>query len=401
MYDRLSALGVRFVPQDGSGINPQTSALVVSTAVESDNPDVKKALDLGVPLVHRSEMLSACMDSSQSVAVTGTSGKSTVTGMIAWILEGAGRKPVMINGGCVTNWRQETAPGNFYCSLESPADGFWVVEADESDRSLMNLYPDWVLVTNASRDHFEIEDTLDMFRHFAGRAREGSINLADDSLPLDGFSPELSAEGGGFMVDGVEFRIRMPGFHNAVNALSAALICREMGVGLDAAAHALESFEGIHRRLETVLDVAGIRVIDDYAHNPAKIKAAWNAVAPYHKRVVAVWQAHGFTPLASMLEELASVFGELAEAPNMLILPPVYYVGGTAGKTVSASDLAAKAQSLGATVETAATRELAIKTASRLAEPGDAILIMGARDPELPRMARTAAGLITARLRSR
>ena len=382
---RLEQAGVRLAPQDGSAVDDGTAGVVVSTAIEDDNADLAAARELGTPVLHRSEALAGLAADRRCVAVTGTSGKSTVTGMIGWILAERGMDPTVVNGAAVLNWRDAHAIGNF----RRGGSELIVFEADESDRSLLCFHPDWAVVTNASHDHFGLDETLALFETFSGQVREGLVSSLREPGLLDGFEAELSANGSSFRYGGMDFNVPVPGRHNVENALLAVELCRRLGMEPQAIAGALASFRGMHRRLERVGDAGGATVFDDYAHNPAKVKAAWQALAPYHGRVVAVWRPHGFGPLRGMMEALADTFGALSVGSGPAYILPVYDAGGTADRSVGSDVLVDRIRSKGGNAEYVADVSALPAAVARQAREGDVVLVMGARDPGLSSLARS------------
>lgn len=386
--EKLRRAGVHFFPQDGTGVTAATRAVVVSTAIEPGNPDLEAATRLGIPVRHRSEVLAELVEGRESVAVTGTSGKTTTTGMVGWILERLGADPTVVNGGVVAGWETPLAVGN----VRPGRSSLWVFEADESDRSLLHYRPDWAVVTSVSADHFPLEESRDLFRRFTAQVRRGVVVQDDTAEPWRSFHPEVDAEGSRFIHRGVAFRIPLPGRHNAGNALAATLLCERLGFPADRIAEALAEFRGIRRRLERVGTAGGVAVFDDYAHNPAKIRASWEAVAPHHRRLLAAWRPHGFGPLAAMAGELQALFGDMVRRGVVLYLLPVYYAGGTPS---AAADPEALARAVGA--RWSPDLGTLVEQISAEAREGDAVLLMGARDPDLPEAARRIAEALAAR----
>jgi UDP-N-acetylmuramate--alanine ligase len=380
---KLRRAGVRLVAQDGSGVDAGLDAVVVSTAIEEDNPDLAGARRHGVSVLHRSEMLARLCDGRECIAITGTSGKTTVTGMVGHALAELGDDPTVVNGGIVVNWETDETVGN----VRPGRSGRWVIEADESDRSLLHYTPDWAVITNESADHFPLAETRALFDAFASRVRREVLR---GGVPA-GFEPTLSASGCSFEHEGVAFRLPLLGRHNAENALQAARLCERLGHPLTAVSDALATFRGIRRRLD-VAAFEPVAVIDDYAHNPAKIRAAWQAVAPHYDRVFAVWRPHGFGPLAAMYDALRGLFAEMAAACEQLLILPVYYVGGTTNRAVRAEELVDDLAGSGAAVEFAPDYDAVVSRIAGRARPGDVVLTMGARDPDLPALARRIAG---------
>ncbi len=381
--NKLRASGIDLFPQDGTGVTVDLDCVIVSTAIEESNPDLQAARLLRIPVVHRAEMLARLMEGQPSAAVTGTSGKSTVTGMIGVILEAAGVDPMVVNGAAVLNWTTETRIGNVRVG-----EGPWIFEADESDRSLLRFAPDWAVVTNISRDHFEEEETRVLFDRFRGRVRREIIGpLGRDEVG----DFQMGLRGSCFLWRGQEVRLAVPGLHNVENAVHALAMCEAMGVPRLAAAKALALFKGIERRLQWVGTVRGMDIVDDYAHNPAKIAAAWRTVQPFYRRVLAVWRPHGFGPLAAMRDALLDLFPALCRPSDRLFLLPPYYAGGTARREVTSEQIAERLSARGVCVCVVPEYRMLETELRRLAEPGDVALVMGARDPDLPVFCRQLA----------
>jgi UDP-N-acetylmuramate--alanine ligase len=392
VIDKLCGMGIRFVPQDGTGITATTRGVVYSSAIEDDNPDILAAKRLGAPLLHRAAMLARLTRGKRCIAVTGTSGKSTVTGMIGWTMDQLGFDPTVVNGAPVLNWVSAERIGNARLGRSD----WWVIEADESDKSLLRFRPDWAVITNASKDHFELDIVERLFHRFSRQVRRGLISTLDSPDLLRDLKIRRTAHGTRFVYRDVPFDVPLIGDFNAHNAFLAVLLCERLGCDLVAVRKALRSFKGIHRRLETAGAARGITVIDDYAHNPAKIRAAWGAVAPYAKRVLAIWRPHGFGPLRLMMEELAAAFGEVRRPQDRLLVLPVFDAGGTANRSVRSEMLVARlTQSDIGACEAVSGYDDALRRIRAIARPGDVILSMGARDPGLPELARRIVAAVS------
>jgi UDP-N-acetylmuramate--alanine ligase len=379
----LLRCGVRVGRQDGRGVSPG-SVVVVSSAIEEGNRDLAAAAGLGCRRLHRAEMLAILLDGKRCVAVTGTSGKSTVTGMIGVILETAGWDPTVVNGARVLNWQRDGALGN----VRRGRSDWWVIEADESDRSLLSFKPEWAAITNISPDHFSMEETAALFAAFVAGVTGGVVGAVGGTDPYAGFSPFLDGDGSSFEEGGEQYAVHVPGRHNAENALIAVRLCLGLGCRPEQIRAGLAEFRGIHRRLEHIGSAGGIEVFDDYAHNPAKIRAAWETVAVGAKRVLAIWRPHGYGPLAKMKKDLAVVFETVCRADDRLWILPVYDAGGTADRSTGPESLLAEIGGCAGRRASAASVAGAIDSVSREARDGDSVLVMGARDPELPAMAR-------------
>lgn len=389
----LERRGLSLVPQDGSGVTSAWSGVVVSTAIEPGNPDLVAAGRMGVPVIHRARLLADLVRERTCVAVAGTAGKTTVTGMIGWILEQAGLDPTVFAGGAVLNWVRPDATGCVRVGRLGP----WVIEVDESDRSFLDFQPEWAVITNVSQDHFPLEEVERLFRQFAGRVGRtvvGWMGRPSNEELFEGLRPRFVRDGIRFGFRGREVRLAMLGIHNARNAVQALALAEQIGVKPTAAIRALAGFRGIARRLEIVGRAHGITVVDDYAHNPAKIRAGWETLASGHRRVLGVWRPHGFGPLALMADDLEAVFVEIMRQDDVLFLLPVYYAGGTVVRVMTSDDLADRLVRRGLRVQAVADVSAVERAVLGQVSPGDAVLVMGARDPDLPVWARRLADLL-------
>ena len=397
VFAALRAAGVEIVKQDGAALTANTEAVVYSTAIEAGNPDFAAAERLGVPRRHRAAVLADLARERAVLAVAGTAGKTTTTGMLGWVLEQLGADPTVVNGGALVDWADARHVGNVRRGGEN---GPWVVEVDESDRSLLEFRPEWTILTNISQDHFTLGEVQDLFRVYAAQVRAGIVcgaGVAAVLGPQQAKITEMPAQPArtpdGFSIAwrGQKLAVRPPGAHNALNALLAAELCAQLGFAPAKIAGALARFGGIQRRLERVDSGGGVCVVDDYAHNPAKIAAAWAAVSAPGNRVLAVWRPHGYGPLRAMLAPLADAFASVCRPADQLWLLPVFDAGGTADRTVNSGALAAKLQARGVNAVLAESYEALGAGLARPARAGDTILIMGARDPQLPVFAREMA----------
>ena len=402
VFAALHAAGIEIVKQDGSAITPATAAVVFSTAIEEENPDFVAARKAGVPLKHRAAVLAELARGRTVLAVAGTAGKTTTTGMLGWALEQLGAEPTVVNGGALVDWANARHVGNVRRGGEHAP---WVVEVDESDRSLLNFRPEWTVLTNISQDHFTLAEVQDLFRAYAAQVTTGIVCGAGVAAVLGkqkarivevAAPPERTADGFAVAWRGQKLAVRQPGAHNALNALLAAELCAQLGYSPDKIAAALARFGGIQRRLERVDAGGGVQVVDDYAHNPAKIAAAWAAVAAPGRRILGVWRPHGYGPLRALLAPLAETFVSACRPEDRLWLLPVYDAGGTAERTVNSAELAEQLRARGVNAALVGNYDELGKELVRAAQPGDTILIMGARDPRLPLFAREIAAAVRA-----
>ena len=399
---QLGKLGIAIHRQDGSGIGDDCAALVVSTAVESQVPDVATARRRGLPIVHRAELLAHYVARFRTIAVAGTSGKSTVVAMIFEILRGAGRRPSVITGGDLVVLQREGLWGNAWFG----GSDLLVVEADESDGSLVRYAPALAVVLNLQRDHKEMEEVAAMFATLAVRTREGLVvgeaeNLAElaRGATVFGFGPGAAVRGedvvleagaSRFSVEGTAFALPVPGRHNVENALAAIAACRRLDLPLAEMAAPLAAFQGVGRRFQSLGVARGIEVVDDFAHNPAKLEAAIataRARVP-RGRVLAIYQPHGYGPTRFLRRDFVATFAGALGPEDRLWMLEVYYAGGTATRDFSAADIVAEIAAKGTRAEFAASRPWLIARVAAEARPGDLVLVMGARDPSLTDLAR-------------
>ena len=356
---RLEALGVKVFPDDGSGVVPSVSRIVVSTAIEDSNPGLAKAKELGVPVVHRSVALAGALAGFRLVAVAGTCGKSTVTAMLAHVMRSCGMDPFAVNGAAVVGWNGSVLAGK---------GTYAVAEVDESDKSLSAFRPYAAVITNSSSDHYPKEEMDGVFDDFV-RDVEGPV--------IDGRAGCYDAPSS------------LPGAHNRQNAGLALAMAIALGADEAKARAALLDFPGVERRMQKVGFCADAEVYDDYAHNPEKLHAMLSTLQERHEKGVAVlWRPHGYGPLRKMLDPLADMFNGALRPQDRLVLLPVYDAGGTADRSVNSGALAAK---IGSSVYLGTPQE-AVAFLRAQAPALGAIVTAGARDPELPAMARRLAG---------
>ena len=398
---RLRKLGMTITPQDGSGVRGDCAALVLSTAVESEVPDFAVARELSVPTLHRSELLAHFVATYRTAAIAGTSGKSTVVGMTFAILRGAGLRPSLITGGELVELQRQDLIGN---AFSDPGSSLLVIEADESDGSLVHYQPAVGAVLNLQKDHKEVAEVAVLFERFRQQCVEGFVageddalaTLADGASEIFGFGPKASVRGDAvellpassrFRVRGVAFSLPTPGRHNVANALAAIAVCGTLGVSLDAMVEPLASFAGVSRRFQSLGVARGIEVVDDFAHNPAKLTAAIVTARARARRVLAVYQPHGFGPTRFLRPDLVEAFAEALGPEDRLWMLEVFYAGGTARRDFSAAEIVDELSGRGVRARFAERERLAAEIVAEARE-GDLILVMGARDPSLTELTK-------------
>jgi UDP-N-acetylmuramate--alanine ligase len=406
LRQQLERLGIAIMPQDGSGLGKDCAALVVSTAVEDQVPDVVAARALGIPIIHRSELLAHFVAEHRSIAVTGTSGKSTVSALIFAILSGAGRDPSVITGADLPELEAQGLPGNAFAGRSD----LLVVEADESDGSLVRYAPAIGVILNLQRDHKEMTEVAAMFATLRARAREalvvgdtenldpfagGALRFGfSDRADIRGVDVELGPSSSRFRVKDVVFTLPVAGAHNVANALAAIAAASVLNIPLDAMVSPLAGFRGIGRRFQTVGKARGVEVIDDFAHNAEKIAAAIKTAKLRADRVLAIYQPHGYGPTRFLRKDFVATFSRELEARDRLWMLEVFYAGGTATRDFSAADIVAEIGARGVSAEFAPSRDWLVNRIADEARPGDLVLVMGARDPSLSALARAILAAI-------
>ena len=403
-FDYLKSLGISLSPQDGSGLGEGTT-LVTSAAVEETIPDVVRARELNLPHLTRPQLLANLLNAAQtSVAVGGTSGKSTVTGMIGWILHDMRRQPTVMNGAVMKNFVAPSAP--FASALVGDPELF-VSEVDESDGSISLYRPTVAVLGNISLDHKEMDELRSLFAAFLARASKAVVNLDDPETraiseairepigygfdspgaTLVGRKLELLPNGVRFAVEAAgehhQVELAVPGRHNAMNALAALGAIHALGLPLGEAAASLSRFAGLKRRLETVGTAGGVTVIDDFAHNPDKIAATLETLTAQPGRLLIMFQPHGYGPIAKMGQELAETFAKGMREGDRLYLPDAVYQGGTVDKSRGSDWLAQAIRDAGGQADHIPERDAIGKALLAEALPGDRIAILGARDDTL------------------
>ena len=420
-FDDLRARGVRLFPQDGSGITSPDQIVVASAAVEDSVPDIQAAAALGCQRKSRAQLLSELFNAAPlPIGVAGTSGKSTVTGMIGWILHACGRDPTVMNGAVMTNFVAEDRP---YASALVGAGDAFVSEVDESDGSIAGYWPRIAVLNNISLDHKSMDELRTLFAAFIAKAAIAVINTGDPEgaalamqLPKDRrvtFAVESEADlsahdvreqpaGATFTLHAGEDRLTVtlavPGRHNIANALAALAAARAGGVPLSQAAEAIAGFNGLRRRLEVVGETAGVTVIDDFAHNPDKITATLQTLHAFPGRLLILVQPHGFGPLRVMRTELVAAFARHLRPDDVLILPDPVYFGGTTDRSVGSDAIVADLAVTGATARHIPDRASAAAAIVTEARAGDRIVVMGARDDTLSLLAREMLDQVAGRL---
>ncbi len=400
--EKLEAEGIACFLQNGEGISAQTDLVVVSTAVEDTVIEVQKAKQLGIPIIRRSELLALIAKSKKTIAVGGTSGKSTTSAMLFEILQAAGLSPSIISGAGLVSIIKEGKIGN----AKVGAGDWLVIEADESDGSIIQYHPEIGVLLNIDKDHKEIDALMDIFTTFKNNSSRFIVNqshplaskLSQDSQ--QDFSIDKSSNAGfiatnftqtglaiSFQINNVSFQLNLVGRHNMENALAAVAAAVQANVSLEQCAAALKNYAGIYRRHQLIGKKNGIWLIDDYAHNPVKCAASIEACQLVAPKVIAWFQPHGYGPTKFLRHDFVTEIARVLRPADEIWMSEIFYAGGTAEKNISAGDLISDLQALGKSAWFVEKRDAFVKTVKNHFTSDCVLLLMGARDPSLEQFA--------------
>ena len=395
----LQRLGIAVAMGHDPSHADSAGALVVTSAMPRDHPELVRARERGIPVIRRAEALAEAVSGADVVGIAGTHGKTTTTVMTTEALRAAGLAPTGIAGGRVGAWN-----GN----LSEGGEALFVVEADEYDRSFLALTPTVAVVTNVEADHLDIYADLDdirgAFSRFLSPAR--ALVLCDDdagarSLVLPTGPQTIryaihsrdarlravdraSADGGSVFTalfddePVCEVRLRVPGEHNVLNALAALGSGLALGAEPQRLAEGLGGFTGVERRFQRVGEAGGVLVIDDYAHHPTELRATLSAARAAYpgRRIVAAFQPHLYT----RTRDFAREFGEALGLADAAYLTEIYPAREQPIDGVTAGLIAEAAAAAGTPVAWRGTRDDLAAALAAEARPGDLILTMGAGD---------------------
>ncbi|MEJ7625913.1 MAG: Mur ligase family protein [Ferruginibacter sp.] len=402
--DKLESAGIKCFIQNGAGINESTDLIIVSAAIEDTIAEVQKAKSLSIPIIKRSELLALIAQSKKTIAIGGTSGKSTTTAMLFDIMESAGMDPSIISGAGLVSLIKNNKIGN-----AKVGEGEWlIIEADESDGSIVEYTPEIGVLLNVDKDHQEMEELMDVFTTFKHNTANlfivNQANVYAKALSKDinyDFSADASIEAGyiaaGFKQEklNISFSIRTPeedetdfflqtvGRHNMENALAAVAVANQIGISLADCSTGLKKYEGIYRRHQLLGIKNGVYVIDDYAHNPVKCAASIAACQNISPKVVAWFQPHGYGPTRFLKDDFIKEISNVLRPQDEIWMSEIYYAGGTAEKNISANDLIIEIKKSGKNAWFVEDRNKFLDEVRPHLTNNTVLLLMGARDPGL------------------
>lgn len=419
-FSYLEHKGIQLFPQNGSGVSSPAQIYVDSGAVERDKiPDSAKATNLCWRMLRRPALLAELFNTAEMpIGVAGTSGKSTTTAMIAWILHDCGASPTVVNGAVMKNFATDGA--HFSSSILGEGSAF-VSELDESDGSIDLYAPKIAVLNNIAPDHKSIEELRQHFNGFVDRAEHCVLNLDNQETAriagrlngkvtrwslidtnADLFAADIKPSEWSISFSllvnetGQSHRVRLgiPGRYNVANAVAAIAAADRAGIPIEQACASLATFSGTKRRFENVGEAKGVTVIDDFAHNPDKIAAMLKALRDFPGRLLIMFQPQGFGPIRNFRDEFTESFQTCMADEDILVLAPPANFGGTVDTSFSSPDLARMVAATGRHVVAPENRDACRDYLLDQAKPGDRIVIMGARDDSLTAFAQSVlAGL--------
>jgi UDP-N-acetylmuramate--alanine ligase len=404
----IESQGITLHPQDGSGITPEISHVVISKAVEDTVPDIAAAKEKNIPILKRVDVLINLFNAARTrIAVSGTSGKTTTTGMAGFLLKEAGLDPTVMNGGIFRNFIHE----NPYSTAFVGGGDIFVTEVDESDGidAVVRFAPDIAVIHNVTLDHQPMEELKAMFSGFLAKTRTALLNAedlnvmamassydgrivtyssdADVVADLCAISIAERPDGIDAIIDirgrQVELNLQVPGRHNISNALAAMAVGMEAGLPPELCAGILARFTGIRRRMEIVGVRNAVTVMDDFAHNPDKIAATLGTLRAFPGRLHLFFQPHGYGFLKVVGPELGESFASHMGADDTLYMVEPLYLGGTVDRSVGAQSVIDDIAARGRNARLMPGREEVKNAILKDVKPGDRIVIMGARDDTL------------------
>jgi UDP-N-acetylmuramate--alanine ligase len=399
--ESLRAAGIPIaIGHDASNVQG-CSIVVRSSAVPETNPEIQHARQLGLQVVKHAEFVGLLSQSLRTLAVSGTSGKTTTTAMLATIGIESGLDPIILVGGILPRLGSGAHLG---------ASQFLIVEADEFDRRFLHLRPEVAVVTNVEADHLDyysgLPEIVEAFETFIDLVPEDGWIVACADNPISaqlaarhpersityGLSPTADWRAVGISKNDVggndfyvmahdtlvgHFRLRVPGLHNVCDALAATVAAGRIGVDFTSAASALEGFVSVHRRLERKGEAKGVVVYDDYSHHPSKIRAGLAALREVHDgRIVCLFQPHTYHRLASLFDDFSHAFSDA----DLVVVTDVYEPAGR-GPGVGQRTSPDLARSIvGTAVRYGGDLRSAVEMIAQVVRPGDLVVTMGAGD---------------------
>lgn len=398
VQSQLETLGIVCFLQGEATLVSSVDLVVVSTAIEDNVPEVLIAKERDIPIIKRSELLALICASKKTIAIAGTSGKSSTAGMLFQVLSDGGFDPSVITGAGLTSLIEKGLIGNAHVGTTE----WLIIEADESDGSIVGYQPYISVLLNIDKDHQEISELKELFSIFKNNTSFRFITNHSNTLssefsvsPQFDFGIEMNSVGysadnfkqEGFIIQfqmkGEQFSLKTVGRHNVENAAAVIAVAHQIGMPLTSISSSLSKYRGIYRRHQIIGEKNGMVIIDDYAHNPAKCAASIRACQPLGKKVVAWFQPHGYGPTRFLKDDFIHEIANALRAEDEIWMSEIYYAGGTVVKDISAKDLVEGIKTLGKKAFFVENRTNLLDSMRLSLENTDVLLLMGARDPSL------------------
>ncbi len=400
----LENINIKIHKQDGSGIDKNTNLVIYSSSIESNIPDLQKAKELNITCIHRSDMLATIFNKGYGIAISGTSGKTTSCAFLGYMLYRSNFDPKMINGGKAINFCEMGLIGNAYCGKTKHI----VIEADESDGTLVKYIPNISIITNIDLDHKPIEELYSLFTSFANNTKDYLIINADClhtrniahsfankniiSFGLDKSADYvigdilLNKDSSSFSLNKDGFRLSISGYHNILNCIPSIIVGDILNIKRDIIKDSILGFKGVEGRLNIVNTIKGIDIISDYAHNPSKIRASIECVRIDREGIIVIFQPHGFAPTRLMRDDYIKTFTDCLTDKDIIFITEILYQGGTVDRDISSREIVEAINKGDKLAYFFYSREDIINFLNRnptLLSDKQAILVMGARDNTL------------------
>ena len=364
-YKELRKIGIKLGFDDGSYKIDKKTLIVFSTAIESKNKDLIKAYKNKLEIMHRVDFLKKLIPkNAEIIAITGTAGKTTTTGLLGWIFEYQNLNPSVYCGAGILNWKKNDNLGN----VKLGNSNLWIIECDESDKSLLKINPTHSLITNIGNDHLSKKELLEVFKKFKIQTKKIHLNKIDDQIKK------------------INFKTNLIGNHNQNNIRTAYSFCKKYGLDIKKTKKAIELFNGIERRLELVDIKNSIYFFDDYAHNPMKIKSTLDSLTkiPKLNKVHAFWRPHGHKSFNHGYDELISIITNFLKTDKgSFIIMPIFYDGGTVNVNKTSEDFYKNIKKKYQNIYYVENYDILKKLFFQIVEKNNAFVTMGARDPNI------------------
>ena len=402
----LESRKIIIVPQNGKIIDDSFDYCIFSAAVEKSVPDYQKAIAYKIPILTRSQLLKNIFNKKNSIGIAGTSGKTTVTGMLATIYRELGVKFTLFCGAEILNYAENSLGGNFFYSDSE----LLIAEVDESDRYINKYDADIGVVINISEDHMPLPELIPLFTEYIRKANvviynmdcpvlkkivskiekpKISFSLKDEKADIFIEKIQLFSEGSSFTVKDTEFTLQVPGKYNIENAAAAIATAYTKNISLTDISRTLFKFQGIKGRYEKISDKNNRMIIYDFAHNPAKIDSLLQTATLLNPVLIFFYQPHSYNAFRNQLDHLVQIFKKRIRPSDIVIIGKIYDAGGTVDRNISSSLLVNKLKKHPFQVFYAEDRKKAEKLIKNQMAAISTCFIVGARDRSLRNFARS------------